>query len=155
MDEAHQGITYTLIPFQELSVDELYAIMRLRQEVFVVEQNCPYLDADGKDPLSYHVLGKNAEGALVCYTRLLPEGVSYEGFCSIGRVINALSVRRQGHGKKLMEVSIREIRALFPGTPIKIGAQAYLKSFYELLGFVDLNQPYLEDGIPHLKMVLM
>ena len=83
------GITYTTTPFKELSLDELYAIMRLRQEVFVVEQNCPYLDADGKDPLCYHVLGKNEKGELVCYTRLLPDGVSYKGFCSIGRVINA------------------------------------------------------------------
>ena len=154
MIETHQGITYTVTPFHMLTLDELYNIMQLRQEVFIVEQNCPYLDADGKDFLGFHVMGKNDAGKLVCYTRLLPAGVSYEGYCSIGRVINASSVRRQGHGKKLMEISIREIRILFPGIPIKIGAQTYLKAFYESLGFVDLHQPYLEDGIPHLKMVL-
>jgi ElaA protein len=154
MNEVYAGITYTVAPFYQLSLDDLYAIMRLRQEVFIVEQNCPYLDADGKDPFGHHIMGKYKDGELVCYTRLLPEGVSYKGFCSIGRVINAASVRGQGQGKKLMELSIRQIKALFPGSPIKIGAQAYLKRFYESFGFVDLNQPYMEDGIPHLKMVL-
>lgn len=146
------AVKYTCKKFEELTVEELYGIMRLRQEVFVVEQNCSYLDADGKDLYGYHVMGKDKEDEIVCCTRLLPEGISYPGFVSIGRVANGISVRRTGEGKKLMEFSIKKIKELFPGENIKIGAQKYLKRFYEELGFIDLEKPYLEDGIPHIIM---
>lgn len=147
-------IHYTLKKFDELTLDELYQLMRLRQEVFVVEQNCPYLDADGKDKHGYHVLGKDEHGILQCCTRLLPEGISFEGYASIGRVANSQFVRGKGEGKKLMIFSLIQIKQLYSGAEIKIGAQEYLKSFYENLGFEDVNHAYLEDGIPHLIMVL-
>jgi len=148
------NINYTYSAFDALTVFELYDIMRLRQEVFIVEQNCPYLDADGKDKFGYHVMGRDEDGRLHSYTRLLPEGVSFEGFISIGRVANSDTVRGTGEGKKLMNYSILTIRKLFPDMPIKIGAQAYLKKFYENFGFVDIGIPYIEDGIPHIIMVL-
>ena len=99
-------------------------------------------------------MGKDDDGKLHCCTRLLPQGVSYDGFVSIGRVANSLDVRGTGEGKRLMNYSIDKIRVLYPGIPIKIGAQSYLKSFYESLGFVDIGIPYLEDGIPHIVMVM-
>lgn len=146
-------LVYSSKSFEELSPYELYDIMRLRQEVFVVEQDCPYLDADGKDIKAIHVLGTDDEGILHSYSRLLDRGISYDENPSIGRVINSSSVRGTGEGKRLMEYSINEIKKLYPGA-IKIGAQAYLKRFYESFGFVDLDMPYLEDGIPHLIMIL-
>lgn len=146
-------LTYICKHFTELTLDELYALMRLRQEVFVVEQNCPYLDADGKDKYGYHVMAWDDDGDLHCCTRLLPEGISYEGYTSIGRVVNSSEVRGTGQGKILMEYSIEKIKELYPNFPIKIGAQSYLKHFYESLGFVDIGIDYLEDGIPHMIMV--
>ena len=91
---------------------------------------------------------------LHCYTRLLPEGISYQGFVSIGRVINSAEVRGKGYGKELMSISITKIRELYTGYSIKIGAQTYLKKFYESFGFVDIDMAYLEDGIPHIIMVM-
>lgn len=147
-------LTYDCKFFEELTLKELYALMQLRQEVFVVEQNCPYLDADGKDKYGYHVMAWDEDGVLHCCTRLLPEGISYDGYTSIGRVVNSIAVRGTGHGKILMEYSIEKIKDLYPNFPIKIGAQSYLKHFYESLGFVDIGIDYLEDGIPHMIMVL-
>lgn len=147
-------LQYKCKHFDELTGHELYQILQLRQIVFVVEQNCAYLDADGKDIHAHHLMGTDADGHLHTYTRLLPEGISYDGYVSIGRVINSPTVRGKGYGKELMQVSIKKIREIYPGYPIKIGAQAYLKSFYESFGFVDINISYLEDGIPHLKMVM-
>jgi ElaA protein len=147
-------INFVLKPFRDLTVHELYEILRLRQEIFVVEQNCPYQDTDRKDYQSYHLMGFGEDGVLYCYTRLIPEGVSYPGFTSIGRVVNSAQTRGGGWGKILMNESILKTKELFPGYPIKIGAQAYLKRFYESLGFEDMNEPYLEDNIPHLIMVM-
>ncbi|MBL7777126.1 MAG: GNAT family N-acetyltransferase [Chitinophagales bacterium] len=138
-------------PFADLTLAELYAMMQLRQEVFIVEQNCPYLDADGKDVKSHHLLCYDTD-ALVAYCRLLPSGVSYEE-PSIGRVITAARVRNTGLGKLLMQKAIEHIELLFGNNTIRIGAQAYLKKFYEQFGFEDMQQPYLEDGIPHLIML--
>lgn len=148
------ALTYSCKYFDDLTIDELYGLMRLRQEVFVVEQNCPYLDADGKDKYGYHVMGKDGMGHIHGCTRLLPEGVSYEGYSSIGRVANSSEVRGLGQGIILMEYSIQKMKELYPGLPIKIGAQSYLKKFYESLGFLDQGIDYLEDGIPHMIMVL-
>ncbi len=128
--------------------------MVLRQEVFVVEQNCPFVDADGKDQQSWHLTGYNEGGKLVAYVRLLPEGLAYEGYTSIGRVINCASVRGTGVGKVLMQRSIEETNKLFGKEfPIKIGAQCYLERFYASFGFASQGEPYLEDGIEHLTMV--
>jgi ElaA protein len=162
-------LIFKCVHFSELTIYELYSIMALRQEVFVVEQNCPYLDADGKDLLGFHLLGyadlsENSpytEGPLsgnmaelLAYTRLLPKGIAYDDYASIGRVINAPKVRRRGIGKVLMEESIRQMTRLFPDDTVKIGAQSYLLSFYESFGFVSTGEEYLEDDIPHTAMIL-
>ena len=137
--------------FNLLSLQELYAIMKLRQEVFVVEQKCSYLDADGKDLESYHLMGYS-DNELVAYARLLPQGVGYEEV-SIGRIITSAKYRRKEFGLRLMEKAIEEVNRIFGNVPIRIGAQQYLKSFYEKFGFIDINQPYIEDGIPHIIML--
>lgn len=140
--------------FYELSHDELYAIMVLRQEVFVVEQDCPYLDADGIDQESYHLLGRSEDGTLLAYTRLVPKGLSYDDYCSIGRVIVSEKIRGQNAGKQLMNESIKRCKELFPNLDIKISGQSYLLKFYKDLGFVVKGEEYLEDGIPHHAMIL-
>lgn len=137
--------------FNKLTNEELYAILQLRQRVFIVEQNCPYLDNDGKDFYAHHlwVLG---QGQIAAYCRLLPAGISYEEV-SIGRVITAPEMRGKGYGQKLMAKALETIEELYGPVPVRIGAQAYLRKFYEDFGFVDVGEPYLEDGIPHLIML--
>lgn len=144
-------LTWTLKKFDELSATELYAIMQLRNEVFVVEQNCVYQDADNKDPKSYHFMGWDG-ATLVAYTRIIPQGISYTE-ASIGRVVTNPKYRGTGTGKKLMELSIKHSLALFNCSQIKIGAQLYLKKFYESLGFIKSSEEYLEDNIPHIEMI--
>ena len=134
--------------FDELSVAELYAILALRGRVFVVEQNCPYLDPDGADQVSHHVWATNEAGEIVAYLRVVPEGVKFPEV-SIGRVITAPEARGTGLGKELMR---RGIAAAGAG-PIRIGAQAHLEKFYGDLGFTRASEPYDEDGIPHIEMV--
>lgn len=137
--------------FAELSVEELYAVLQLRSEIFVVEQNCTFQDMDGKDSEGFHLMG--FEGyTLVAYTRLLPPGVSYKE-PSIGRVVVKLSARGNRAGKRLMEESIQRCYNLFGKQPIKIGGQLYLKAFYESLGFEQCSDVYDEDGIAHIKMI--
>lgn len=145
-------IQWSLKPFQELALVELYEILQLRNDVFIVEQHCNYQDIDGKDRLSMHLQGR-IDGILVAYVRILPPGVSYDE-PSIGRVLNARSVRGKGVGQSLMRKAIAETIALHGKTPIKIGAQLYLKRFYESFGFIQCSEPYLEDEIPHVKMIL-
>lgn len=145
---------FSCLSFEELSTALLYEMLALRQTVFVVEQNCPYLDCDGLDLQAWHLIGRDASGQLVCYTRLLPEGVPYPGYTSIGRVLSAPSARGTGIGKVLMEESIKRCVQLFGPKPIKIGAQTYLLKFYESFGFQSTGEAYMEDGIPHTKMVL-
>ena len=139
-------------PFAQLSVDQLYAILSLRAEIFVVEQRCIYLDTDGKDQDSWHLMGFD-EGRLVAYTRLVPQGLSYPEAASIGRVIVALEQRGKGLGKALMEESVRRCRDLFGPSDLKISAQWHLEAFYRDLGFEPTGQRYLEDGLPHQAMV--
>ncbi len=145
---------FTCLPFHQLSPHSLYEILALRQEVFVVEQNCPYQDCDGKDQDSWHLMGRSESGDLLCYTRLLPKGLAYSEHTSIGRVVSSPKARGTGAGKILMAQSIEQCRQLFGDTPIKIGAQSYLLAFYEGFGFVSTGEAYLEDGIPHTKMIL-
>lgn len=147
-------MTFKCVPFDALTVRELYDIMALRQAIFVVEQNCPYLDADGKDLKGWHLMLLNTEGVLAAYTRLLPKGVSYDDYCSIGRVVSAAHARGTGVGKAVMQESITRMAQLFPNTSIKIGAQSYLLKFYESLGFESTGEEYLEDDIPHTSMIL-
>lgn len=144
---------WVLKPFNELTPHELYFIMQLRSEVFVVEQNCIYQDADNKDLKAYHLMGFNNEGQLMAYTRLLPAGVSYKE-PSIGRVVTHADVRRTGAGKELMQQSIQTCYTLFDKQDIRIGAQLYLLKFYSGLGFQQRGDVYLEDGIEHIEMVL-
>lgn len=137
--------------FQELTVDELYEVLKLRSEVFVVEQNCVFQDMDDKDQQCYHLMVYQ-EGKFVGYSRLVPAGLSYIEI-SIGRVITSASVRGTGLGKRLMELAIHYCRQLLGSGPIRIGAQTYALGFYASLGFVAEGEPYDEDGIEHIEMV--
>ena len=145
-------LTWILKEFTQLSPAELYAIIRLRNEVFVIEQNCIYQDADNKDQASLHLCGW-ADNELIAYTRLIPQGLSYEE-SSIGRVVTSPAYRKTGVGRELMQVSIQKAFDVFNTDTIKIGAQVYLKKFYESLGFEQCSDMYLEDGIPHIMMLL-
>lgn len=147
-------IEFRLKYFKDLTPEELYEVLALRQKVFIVEQNCPYLDADGRDYHSLHLMGFSESGQLSAYTRLLPRGIAYEDYASIGRVVTAPEARGTGAGKQLMEESIRRLRELFGHCAIKIGAQSYLLRFYESFGFRSTGKEYLEDGIPHTEMVM-
>ncbi len=147
-------LTFTCRPYYQLNLDELYEILALRQEVFIVEQNCPYLDCDGKDQASWHFQGRDEAGKLLCYTRLLPLGLAYPDYPSIGRVVSSPAARGTGIGKLLMTESIKQCRDLFGPMAIKIGAQSYLLQFYAGFGFRSTGEEYMEDGIPHTKMVL-
>lgn len=137
--------------FNELSNIELYQLLQLRAEVFVVEQNCPYLDLDDKDQKSLHVLGYYNNKLVAC-SRLVPAGISYEKEASIGRVVTHASVRKFGFGKALIEFSINETKSYFNTNEIVISAQSYLTRFYSNLGFIAEGETYLEDNIPHIKM---
>jgi ElaA protein len=144
-------ITWVLKKFDELDPYEMYAILRLRSEVFVVEQKCVFLDMDNKDQPSHHLLGWDNDN-LVAYTRLVPPGVSYEQ-PSIGRVVTSPATRGNGSGKLLMEKSIEVAEKLFGKVPIRIGAQLYLQKFYGSLGFEQSSDIYDEDGIDHIEMI--
>ena len=136
--------------FNELLPDELYSILQLRNEVFVVEQNCVFQDADDKDQPSLHLMGWR-EHKLVAYTRIVPPGLSYKE-PSIGRVVTSAQERGKGTGHELMMVSINKVHELYGVGNIKIGAQLYLKKFYESHGFMQTGDVYLEDGIDHIEM---
>ena len=146
------AVTWQHYPFDALDVHLLYAILRLRQEVFVVEQTCWYLDADGLDQRALHVVGTE-DDTIVAYTRVLDRGVSYPEYASIGRVITAPAARGRGLGRPLMEESLRVLYETYGRQPVKIGAQAHLQGFYGSLGFVGVGEIYDEDGIPHRHMV--
>ena len=137
--------------FEDLTAFELYAILQLRNEVFVVEQDCVYQDADNKDQPAFHFMGWK-EGKLVAYTRIIPPGILYPE-AAIGRVVTSPSARLHGLGRELMQHSIEHINKLFGKVPIKIGAQVYLLNFYTSLGFLQTSGIYLEDGIEHAEMV--
>lgn len=141
--------------FAELSLSELYTILQVRQMVFVVEQACPYLDADGADERAWHLLGWAMQGEtkiLAAYARVFAPGIKYVE-ASIGRVITHPSMRRQGMGEALIEEALRRVELLWPGTRVRIGAQMYLERFYEKSGFRRVSEPYDEDGIIHIEML--
>ncbi len=137
--------------FQEFSVEELYELLALRSEVFVVEQDCVYQDIDGKDLKAIHVLGYKDE-QLVAYTRCFDKGYYFDQ-ASIGRVIVKQGHRKYGYGHVIMEASIKEIEERFNTSNIKISAQQYLIQFYESHQFKQVGEGYLEDGIPHIAMI--
>ena len=136
--------------FGDLRVAQLYAITALRERVFIVEQNCVYLDADGLDLRSRHVWAEQDDTAIAAYLRIVPAGVKFNEI-SIGRVIIAPEARRRGLGTELMQRGIAAANGIHED--IRIGAQAHLEKFYADLGFVAASAPYLEDNIPHLEMI--
>ncbi|MGH8075929.1 MAG: GNAT family N-acetyltransferase [Lysobacter sp.] len=140
--------------FRDLSVDELYALLRLRAEVFVVEQQCVYLDPDGKDvdPAAIHLLGLADDGRLAAYLRILPAGLSYPKV-SFGRVLTAPAYRGCGLGDPMLREALAAIERSWPGADIQIGAQAHLQGYYGRHGFDVCSEPYVEDGIPHVDML--
>ena len=140
--------------FQALTTEELYKILVLRAEVFVVEQNCPYQDVDGKDLQSIHVLGY-IKNELVAYARVLEQGISYKEYASIGRIVTPPSIRGKKYGHELVDFAIEVCQKSFPGQPIKISAQAHLEKFYNAHSFKATGEAYLEDNIPHIGMILM
>ena len=143
-------ISFQIKRFNELSIAELYSLLQLRSEVFVVEQNCVYQDIDGKDEKALHVLGY-FEGNLAAYTRIFDKGYYFDE-ASIGRVVVGEKYRDKKFGHDLMTVSIEAIKEHYNETAITISAQEYLKKFYETHNFVQTSEMYLEDDIPHIQM---
>lgn len=144
-------LRWTLKKFEELTNIEVYKILQLRSAVFVVEQNCAFQDIDDNDQASWHLCAWHND-ELVAYTRLLSPGTSYTE-ASIGRVVSSKIVRGKSIGRELMQRSIDAIHILFGTSAIKIGAQLYLKKFYESFGFKQVSDVYLEDNIEHIKML--
>ena len=138
--------------FNELSPQDIYSILQLRSEVFVVEQNCVYQDIDDKDQYALHLLLKK-DDYLIGYSRIFKAG-DYFKEASIGRVLVKKQDRNNRHGSLLMELSIKAIKDHFKENTVKISAQTYLKKFYNELGFDPVGEEYLEDGIPHIAMLL-
>lgn len=139
--------------FDALAVAELDAIYRARQQVFVIEQGCAYLDADGADPQCWHLAAWSAALAEpLAYARIVAPGVKYPEV-SIGRVITSSAARGTGLGRELVRRAVAEAEALFPGTGIRISAQAHLQRFYGAFGFLAVGDEYMEDGIPHIEML--
>jgi ElaA protein len=150
-------IDWRFAPFAELTPREVHDLYRARVAVFVVEQNCVFQDVDGADPVSWHLLGYSSPAAagtreLIAYCRIVPPGVKFTE-ASIGRVVTTGAVRGTGMGRTLMREALARTDELWPGQPIRIGAQQRLERFYQELGFTTASAPYDEDGIPHVEML--
>ena len=145
------GLRWEWKRFEELSAEEVYTILCVRQQVFVLEQECLYLDADGKDRQAFHLMGFDGD-ALVAYARILDAGVSYPEV-SMGRILTTEKARGTGAGIQLMEVGLQRIEAHYGNVPVRISAQTYLLRFYEKFGFKSTGKQYLEDEIPHTEML--
>lgn len=143
-------LTWEVFSFEDLDIHRLYEILHLRAQVFVFEQNCPYLDPDKKDQKATHLLGYH-EGKLVAYCRLFAPNDYFEE-ASIGRVVVAQHCRKYGFGHQLMDKAIALTKELLSESIITISAQLYLKQFYESHGFIQISDQYLEDDIPHIRM---
>lgn len=148
--EEERGMEVVTKKFRELTLDELYEILSIRAEIFVVEQGCPYNDVDGKDKIAVHILMKEKE-RVVAYCRVIPRGISYSE-SSIGRVLVIKEMREKGLAREIVKRGIEYITEVWNEDEITIGAQAYIEKFYSSLGFEPISQIYLEDGIPHLDM---
>lgn len=144
-------LAWQCLTFRDLTSYQLYQILRLRQEVFAVEQNSVYLDVDGKDLDALHVLAEE-DGRVLAYCRLLAPGVKYAE-ASIGRVVTAPEVRGTGAGRELMRQALAACQQHYPETGNRISAQLYLQTFYEGFGYEAVGEPYGEDGIPHIEML--
>ncbi|SHG00437.1 ElaA protein [Flavobacterium segetis] len=145
------AIHWKIKSFDSLTVHELYDLLQLRSEIFVVEQNCVYLDLDGKDKVALHLIGE-FENKIVAHARLFKAGISFDN-ASIGRVTVSAAYRDRKWGHELMQQAIAGIQLNFGESKITIGAQLYLKNFYESHGFIQTSEMYLEDDIPHIEMV--
>ncbi len=145
------AIQWQLLPFAALSGAQVYEVLQLRSEVFVVEQNCVFLDMDGADDQALHLLGLQ-DGALVAYARLFQAGIKFAE-ASIGRVVTHSRVRGSGVGHLLIQHAVSSLWSAWGIQPIRIGAQAHLKDYYGRHGFVDAGVPYVEDGIDHIEML--
>ncbi|WP_300463812.1 GNAT family N-acetyltransferase [Desulfobacula sp.] len=155
--EGRMQIQWISKPFSRLGVGELYEVLKLRVDVFVVEQNCPYPELDGKDshPQTLHFMGWNkADGTLAAYLRILPPGLKFKQV-TIGRFVVAKAFRRQRIGNSMLERALDRIKDAWPSETVKISAQVYLKNFYESHGFEAISERYVEDGIPHIDMILL
>lgn len=142
-----------LLTFADLTIDQLYQILRLRSQVFVLEQNCAYQDMDDLDQQAFHLIISEVNQPIIAYARILSPAEYDNKYSSIGRVVVAESMRQQKLGRQLMQLAIDHTRRLFPKVPIKISAQTYLSEFYQSLGFVNTGHFYLEDDIPHQEMI--
>ena len=139
--------------YNDLTLDNLYDLISLRQSVFVVEQNCPYEDVDQKDKICFHLLGyKNKK--LIAYSRIFPPDIFHKESVSIGRIVVLKSYRKKGIGVGLINESLNFVESNFGKINIRIEAQSYLKEFYSKFGFKIMGDEYLEDGIPHFSMIL-
>ncbi len=147
-------MNWTLKKYKELTLDEFHDILKLRINIFVVEQDCPYSELDGKDKLAYHffAFAEDNPSQIIAYTRIFKPGDYYKE-AAIGRVVVHPDFRKYGLGYQLMKRSINQIEDFFQTNTIKIGAQTHLKKFYESLGFKKIGTDYLEDGIPHIYMI--
>lgn len=152
INAGNQRVKWTCKHFNELTAEELYQILRVRSEVFVVEQNCVFLDMDNKDQVCHHVMGWQGN-ELLGYSRIVPPKISYAE-SSIGRIVSSPAARRLGIGRDLVMQSIQALHGIYGKVDIRIGAQYYLKSFYESFGFVQKGEIYSEDGINHIEMLL-
>lgn len=146
------SFNYQVKHFSELSTLEFHDLLALRINVFVVEQNCPYPELDGKDKKSYHLICRDGLGKIVATSRILPQNVSYKEV-SIGRVVSAAEVRGKGIGHDMMKYCFQFIKDEFGDVPVKISAQEHLEQFYQQHGFVSTGKKYLEDDIPHVEMI--
>lgn len=144
-------LTWTWFRFNDFDVVSLYAYLKLRQDVFVVEQNCVYADLDELDQPSWHLLGRDEAGMVQAALRLVPPGLKYDA-PSLGRVVVAAAARKGGTGRALVAEGLAQSQRAYPGLGNRIGAQAHLQRFYGSLGFVTLGDEYDEDGIPHVDM---
>ncbi|WP_027127990.1 GNAT family N-acetyltransferase [Fusobacterium perfoetens] len=140
--------------FEELSGKEVYEICKLRNEIFIVEQNCPYLDLDGNDEKCLHLyFFDDVENEIICYCRIIPKGITYTT-ASIGRIVANQKYRKMGYTREMLTKAIEIIEKKFREKEITIGAQNYLRKFYSSLGFIPISEVYDEDGIPHVTMKL-
>jgi len=147
-----KSVHWKVSNFADLKLEELYRILEARQEVFVVEQKCIYLDCDFKDQSSLHLFAERSD-KLAAYCRIVPPGLTFSE-PSIGRVITTKYFRKGGYGRELMKRAIQVTQEYYPSSPIRLSAQAYLERFYSSFGFEVISEQYLEDGIEHVEMLL-
>lgn len=145
-------VIWEVLSWSDLTKESLHDILQVRTQVFVVEQNCPYQEVDGKDKHSIHVLGRTKEEGIVAYARIPAPGISYNEV-SIGRVLTHESTRGSGIGKELMSKTLNAIRSSYGKVAVRISAQQYLLKFYSGFGFEQKGEMYLEDDIPHIEML--